>query len=77
MKCEAEDREEDVAVAFRDDVYLHSVAGHVPGLYQNLYDRPEHQGDDFQWEIPQSEEDVQRMMRELAEVGGLPQMGSG
>lgn len=76
MKCEAEDREEAVAVKFRDDVYLHSIAGHIPGLYQKLYERPEYQGDDFQWEVPQSEEDVQRMMMELAAVGGLPQMDS-
>lgn len=76
MSREAEDRDEAAAVKFRDDVYLHSVAGHLPGLHTQLYERQQ-ENEGLDWLVPESEEDVRLMMQELATVGVLPaQTGS-
>lgn len=66
MKQEGEISEEIEAARFRDQMFLHSVANQNPKLYFELYDDPD---EPDEWEVPQSPEDLQRMMAELAEVG--------
>lgn len=66
MRQEGELQEEVSAAQFRDQFFLHAVASENPRLYHELYaevDVPE------EWEVPQTQEDLQAMMAELAEVG--------
>lgn len=66
MKQEGELAEEIQAGQFRDQMFLHSIATQNPKLYFELYDEPDAPEE---WEVPQSPEDLQRMMAELAQVG--------
>jgi hypothetical protein len=66
MVLEAEAQEEGSSARFRDDFFLHSIASQNPKLYQELYAEPDVPEE---WEVPQSEEDLQAMMAELAQVG--------
>lgn len=66
MKQEGEIREDVSAAQFRDQFFLHAVAAQNPRLYHELYadvDAPE------DWEIPQTPEELQAMIAELAQVG--------
>jgi hypothetical protein len=66
MKQEGELEEELYSARFRDQALLHSTFSQNPRLYHELYAEPEVPED---FEIPQTQEDLQAMMRELAEVG--------
>lgn len=66
MQQEGELAEEIQAGQFRDQMFLHSVATQNPKLYFELYDEPDVPEE---WEVPQSPEDLQRMLAELAQVG--------
>ena len=66
MRQEGEVSEEIEAGRFRDQMFLHAVANQNPKLYFELYDEPDVPEE---WEVPQSPEDLQRMMAELAQVG--------
>lgn len=66
MKKEGELDDEMLAGQFRDQVFLHSIANQNPRLYFELYEDPDVPEE---WEVPESPEDLQRMMAELASVG--------
>lgn len=66
MRQEGEVAEEITSAKFRDDFFLHAYATQNPRLYHELYDTPDAPEE---WEIPQSMEDLQAMMAELAQVG--------
>lgn len=66
MKKEGELDEEMMAGQFRDQMFLHALATQNPKLYYELYDEPDVPEE---WEVPESPEDLQRMMAELAAVG--------
>lgn len=66
MRQEGELADEIRAGEFRDAMFLHSVANQNPKLYFELYEDPDVPEE---WEIPQSPEDLQAMMAELASVG--------
>lgn len=66
MKKEFEQDDELLAGQFRDQVFLHSIANQNPKLYFELYEDPDVPEE---WEIPDSPEDLQAMMAELAAVG--------
>ena len=58
--------DEMMAGRFRDQVFLHAIANQNPKLYFELYEDPDVPEE---WEVPESPEDLQRMMAELASVG--------
>lgn len=66
MRQEGDLEEARSAARFRDDFFLHAQASQNPRLYHELYAEVQAPED---WEIPQSPEDLQRMMAELAQVG--------
>jgi hypothetical protein len=66
MQQEGEFNEEIEAGRFRDQMFLHSVANQNPKLYFELYEEPEVPEE---WEVPQSPEDLQAILAELAQVG--------
>jgi hypothetical protein len=66
MVREGEFTQEMSAVKFRDDFFLHSIANQNPRLYHELYDEPDVPEE---WDVPQSQEDLQALMAELAAVG--------
>lgn len=66
MLQEGEFNEEMAAVKFRDQFFLHAIATQNPRLYQELYDEPDVPEE---WEVPQTPEDLQAMIAELAQVG--------
>lgn len=66
MKQEGEVSQDMEAGRFRDQFFLHAYAAQNPRLYQELYAEPDAPED---WEIPQSPEDLQAMLAELAQVG--------
>jgi hypothetical protein len=66
MGQEGELSEEIEAARFRDQMFLHAIASQNPELYLELYDDPDVPEE---WEVPQSLDDLHRMIGELAEVG--------
>jgi hypothetical protein len=66
MKREGELQQEISASQFRDQFFLHAHATQNPQLYHELFDEPEIPED---WEIPETPEDLQAMIAELAAVG--------
>jgi hypothetical protein len=66
MKQEGELDDAIQAGRFRDQMFLHAVANQNPKLYYGLYEEPDVPEE---WERPESQEDLQRMMAELAAVG--------
>lgn len=66
MHHEGELAEEISAAQFRDQMFLHAFASQNPKLYHELYadyDAPE------EYDVPRTQEDVQAMIAELAQVG--------
>jgi hypothetical protein len=66
MKQEGELEDDIQAGRFRDQMFLHAIATQNPKLYFELYEDPDVPEE---WERPESPEDLQRMMAELAQVG--------
>lgn len=66
------------ASAFRDAVFLHSVAGHIPGFYNELYEgeddpsvQPVKDENSINWLIPESREEFASWIDELREFEGV------
>jgi hypothetical protein len=60
--------------AFKNLVYGHSVAGHLPNLYFKLFSEGEstltpEQEEELEWTRPENENDVEAMMSELRNTG--------
>lgn len=66
MRREAESEDDQLAARFRDDALLHSTFSQNPRLYHELYAEPDVPED---WEVPETLDDLQRMIAELSEIG--------
>jgi len=60
--------------AFKNLVYGHSVAGHLPNLYFKIFSEDEptlspEEEDELEWTRPENENDVEAMMAELRNTG--------
>lgn len=75
MYRETKLEDEKAAAQFRDSVFLHSVAGHIPGFYNKVFDdeptgevttEPTQEG--INWLIPESPEEFASWMDELREL---------
>jgi hypothetical protein len=73
MEKEAEEQIERSSIEFKNLAFVHAYMAQNPKLYDVIYPRegltPQEE-EELEWEIPQTEEDVMRMMAELAEVMG-------
>jgi hypothetical protein len=70
MRGEISQKEAADSAAFQDNVFLHSVAAHIPGMYTDLYgDEAEEEYQVDEWEVPQSEDELRQFAEELASVG--------
>jgi hypothetical protein len=69
MRREAELKQDEASYRFQDNMFLHSIAGHSPGLYNELFGEDTTVDEIDEWEVPDSLDDLRRMQQDLAEVG--------
>lgn len=68
MQREQGTQNEVASAQFRDSVFLHSVAGHIPDLYNKLYGE-EQLNDQIEWIVPENMDELKEMKSMLASAG--------
>jgi hypothetical protein len=68
---EDQDKHNAMADEFEATIFAHSVVGHIPGLYHQLYKRRfgDFDEEDIEWRTPHTQEDFEELRKMMADAG--------